>query len=53
MSKTILITGGVGFNGSHLVDEFLLKGHQIIVYDILKPQVHGTLVPCIIGIITK
>lgn len=41
MSKKILITGGAGFIGSHLVDMLLANNHQIIVYDILEAQVHG------------
>ncbi|MFX1394284.1 MAG: NAD-dependent epimerase/dehydratase family protein, partial [Promethearchaeota archaeon] len=37
----ILVIGGAGFIGSHLVDHLLSKNHDIIVYDILEPQVHG------------
>ncbi|MEE9376867.1 MAG: GDP-mannose 4,6-dehydratase [Candidatus Lokiarchaeia archaeon] len=39
----ILVTGGAGFIGSHLIDELLLKKHEIVVYDNLEPQVHGDL----------
>ena len=39
----ILVTGGAGFIGSHLIDELLLKKHEIVVYDNLEPQVHGNL----------
>lgn len=40
----ILITGGAGFIGSHLVDMLIEKNHEIIVYDNLNPQVHGNIV---------
>jgi dTDP-L-rhamnose 4-epimerase len=39
--RTVLITGGAGFIGSHLADELLLHGYQVRALDNLTPQVHG------------
>ncbi len=43
--KKVLVTGGAGFIGSHLVDELVEKGHDVRILDSLVEQVHQGKVP--------
>lgn len=39
--RTVLITGGAGFIGSHVADELIARGYRVRALDNLTPQVHG------------
>lgn len=40
MSKKILVTGGAGFIGSHIVDLLIREGNDVVILDNLDNQVH-------------
>lgn len=40
-ARRVVVTGGAGFIGSHLVDRLVDRGDEVVVLDIIEPQVHG------------
>ena len=36
----VLVTGGAGFIGSHLVDALVERGHDVVTFDNLDPAAH-------------
>lgn len=41
MRTRVLVTGGAGFLGSHVVDHLLEQNYEVAILDSLDPQVHG------------
>jgi dTDP-L-rhamnose 4-epimerase len=39
----VLVTGGLGFVGSHVVDELVARGDEVVVLDSLDPTAHGSM----------
>ena len=37
-SQRVLVTGGAGFIGSHLVERLLLDGHEVVAVDNLSDR---------------
>jgi dTDP-L-rhamnose 4-epimerase len=40
MIRSVLVTGGAGYIGSHLVDALVARDYRVTVLDSLEPQVH-------------
>jgi dTDP-L-rhamnose 4-epimerase len=40
-ASRVLVTGGAGFIGSHVVDRLVARGDDVVILDNLDPQVHG------------
>ena len=38
MSRNVLVTGGCGFIGSHIVDALVKKKYKVTIFDLIKPK---------------
>ena len=45
MAKTVLVTGGAGFIGSHVADRFLAQGWEVTILDDLSSGREENLAP--------
>jgi dTDP-L-rhamnose 4-epimerase len=46
----VLVTGGAGFVGSHVVDMLAVGGHDVVAFDALHPAAHAGTVPSYLGV---
>src|SRR5437588_5208744 len=45
----VLVTGGAGFIGSHVVDSLLANGHEPRIFDLVDSPYHGPDIEVVIG----
>lgn len=47
----VLLTGGAGFIGTHVLHRLRERGHDVVVYDSLRPDVHRGAPPRLAGLV--